>query len=647
LTEEMSIREGGSKMSRLPADFCSLGEASLTSRRRRIVLRILVFGLCAFLGSTVAQGAVNRNAVDGAVKATVYLEVQRVYRGYDMSNAGSGLFVHPDGYILTNWHVVADQAWANWSGTERALSLTVVSITAVVDPGSTSEKRLPAKVIASDRKRDLALLKVAATASDWIDPASVASVGLMDEVVVIGFPFGDLLTFNEYGGISLEGTPEPSINIGRVTSLRRDQEDRIVAVQTDAAINPGNSGGPLIDTSGRLAGVVYAEIIGGNQIGFAIAPNRVHSFYLDQAVKVAFMPPYAPFPSAAVKLTVEPGILPLNATGGRLSIERPGLEPLVAELVETPFGWQAIFTLKTERPGASGAGSFLTTLRLFGAGGGQVFSRSFRLRVVESSSTGIAGNRDAAAIMGDRKLANKMSIQDYAQKHASERAASGETGTLIPNDPGQSEDEDLPTLEFTKPEPRDEPIPELFQDEVRRAKKLYQQGRFKDVVEVLEPIIEVDPANNVAWEYLQMARERVALENSRPKQYRKITDSAAMETEVVPVAPGGEPAIVDLRFMSQAEAGSIRLRIDDEELEPVVFGFKKKQIKSGSGAVEHTIVVEPGRRSLTVTLENKKGEVVASREFAEAFRSGTRWTLRINQYDSAQATEFFLIERRN
>ncbi len=95
-----------------------------------------------------------------------------------------------------------------------------------------------ARVVARDRKRDLALLKVNYRTPHWVMPEPDTNVDILDEVYVIGFPYGDLLTFNENGGIAFEGYPEPSLNLGRVTSLRRDKDNNIAAVQTDAAINP-------------------------------------------------------------------------------------------------------------------------------------------------------------------------------------------------------------------------------------------------------------------------------------------------------------------------------------------------------------------------------------------------------------------------
>ena len=67
------------------------------------------------------------------------------------------------------------------------------------------------------------------------------------EVFVIGFPFGKLL-----GG--RKGNPAPTVGRGFVSSLRRNNDNEIIAVQIDGALNPGNSGGPILDREGRLLG---------------------------------------------------------------------------------------------------------------------------------------------------------------------------------------------------------------------------------------------------------------------------------------------------------------------------------------------------------------------------------------------------------
>jgi len=154
---------------------------------------------------------------------------------------GSGVIVNPDGYILTNNHVV-DGA-------------TDVEVTL-------SDKRtLKAKIVGTDPRTDVAVLKVPATKLASITFGDSTKMKVGDIVLAIGDPFGigetvtmGIVSATGRKGLGIEG-----------------YEDFI---QTDAAINPGNSGGALVNTRGELIGIntaILAGGSGGNQgVGFAI-----------------------------------------------------------------------------------------------------------------------------------------------------------------------------------------------------------------------------------------------------------------------------------------------------------------------------------------------------------------------------------------
>jgi serine protease Do len=151
--------------------------------------------------------------------------------------AGSGVIISKDGYILTNNHVV-----------EGAKEVTVTL---------SDEKEYPAKVIGTDPKTDLAVLKIdvkkdlpAATLGD----SDKLRVG--DWVMAIGNPFGLSHTVTS-GIVSAKGRV---IGAGPYDNF----------IQTDASINPGNSGGPLFNMNGEVVGINTAIIAQGQGIGFAI-----------------------------------------------------------------------------------------------------------------------------------------------------------------------------------------------------------------------------------------------------------------------------------------------------------------------------------------------------------------------------------------
>src|SRR5579884_542265 len=152
---------------------------------------------------------------------------------------GSGVIVSPDGYILTNNHVV---------GNADTIQVTLMD-----------KREFTAKVIGKDSKTDLALIKI-----DSKDPLPYATLGnsatteVGDWVVAIGNPFGFSLTVTA-GIVSAKG---------RALGGNYDE-----FIQTDAAINPGNSGGPLFDVNGKVVGfntAIYSRTGTSAGIGFAI-----------------------------------------------------------------------------------------------------------------------------------------------------------------------------------------------------------------------------------------------------------------------------------------------------------------------------------------------------------------------------------------
>jgi serine protease Do len=160
---------------------------------------------------------------------------------------GTGFIIHPQGYILTNHHVI-----------EGAEEIKVKLL---------DERELSARVVGSDERTDLALLK-----AETSDPLPVLALGDSDKlevgewVVAIGNPFGLHHTVTA-GIVSAKG--RRGINPGGRDLQYTD------FIQTDASINPGNSGGPLINLRGDVVGINTAINAAGQGIGFAIPVNMV------------------------------------------------------------------------------------------------------------------------------------------------------------------------------------------------------------------------------------------------------------------------------------------------------------------------------------------------------------------------------------
>jgi S1-C subfamily serine protease len=155
--------------------------------------------------------------------------------------AGTGIVIDPNGYILTNAHVVEDA---------RAIEVLL-----------SDDRRVSARVIGSDALSDLAVLKIDAPDLKAAQLGESSRLLLGERVVAVG------------NALNLEGGP--TVTEGIVSALGRSIEtDRGVVsnlIQTDAAINPGNSGGPLLNLAGEVVGINTAGAGGAQNIGFAIA----------------------------------------------------------------------------------------------------------------------------------------------------------------------------------------------------------------------------------------------------------------------------------------------------------------------------------------------------------------------------------------
>ena len=180
---------------------------------------------------------------------------QQQPRSQRATSLGSGVVVSPDGYILTNNHVV-----------EGATDVKVSFF---------NKEEYPAKIIGTDKYTDVAVLKINKSGLTTLPFADSGHAEVGDVVLAIGEPFGLGQTVT-MGIISAKG--RAGLGIERFEDF----------IQTDAAINRGNSGGALIDTKGELIGINTAILsgeTGGNQgIGFAIPANMARNI-MDQLLK--------------------------------------------------------------------------------------------------------------------------------------------------------------------------------------------------------------------------------------------------------------------------------------------------------------------------------------------------------------------------
>ena len=188
-------------------------------------------------------------------KATNWYDLllKRLHTKRQVTNLGSGVIVHHNGYILTNRHVVKNAE----------------TIQVSLHDGRTTL----AQIIGSDSESDLAVLKIALDDLPKIEFGVSETVRVGDIVLAIGNPFGVGQTVTQ--GIA-SAVGRNHIGLNNINSF----------IQTDAAINPGNSGGALINTHGQLIGIntaIYSESGGSHGIGFAIPADTVQHV-LDQII---------------------------------------------------------------------------------------------------------------------------------------------------------------------------------------------------------------------------------------------------------------------------------------------------------------------------------------------------------------------------
>jgi len=167
-------------------------------------------------------------------------EEQQVPRG-----VGSGFIISVDGYVLTNAHVVegADEVFVTL----------------------TDKREFKAKIIGSDRRTDVALVKIEGGNLPRLTIGDSSKLRVGEWVIAIGSPFG------------LENT----VTAGIISASARDTGDYLPLIQTDVAVNPGNSGGPLINMRGEVIGInsqIYSRSGGYMGISFAVP--------IDEAMRV-------------------------------------------------------------------------------------------------------------------------------------------------------------------------------------------------------------------------------------------------------------------------------------------------------------------------------------------------------------------------
>jgi serine protease Do len=178
-------------------------------------------------------------------------------------SSGSGVILDPEGFILTNAHVV--------QGARRVQVLLARSLRGTAGGTSLLKPRgrmVEAQIVGMDQETDLAVLRIPDRELPFLELGDSDELRQGQLVLAFGSPFG----------------LENSVTLGVVSSVARQfqPEDPVVYIQTDAPINPGNSGGPLVDAHGKVMGIntfIVSQSGGNEGVGFAVPSNIARNVF--------------------------------------------------------------------------------------------------------------------------------------------------------------------------------------------------------------------------------------------------------------------------------------------------------------------------------------------------------------------------------
>ncbi len=232
-----------------------------------------------------------------------------------VKSSGSGVVVSPDGYVITNYHVI-----------ENAKEIIVTL------PGG---EEYEAEIIGTDRMTDLSILKLAGRNFPFAEIGNSDELMIGEWVIALGNPYG-LFDVNDQPSATAGIVSALNMDFGKVESGRTYQD----MIQTDAAINPGNSGGPLVNSLGQVIGINTFIFTGSGYsqgsigIGFAIPINKAKTIAEELKVSGRIDRSYAtglhvnpiseriaryldiPFTQGVIVVEVEP-----NSAGDRVGIK--------------------------------------------------------------------------------------------------------------------------------------------------------------------------------------------------------------------------------------------------------------------------------------------------------------------------------------
>jgi serine protease Do len=233
-------------------------ERAVQARQRRAAAYFLAAaekaGSAAKIPAPLAEYAKGSDSVTAMINGVATVVVDRGIKiergvGYSDKVLGSAFFIDATGLLITNYHVIESEVDPKYEGYSRMY----------IRMGDSSSHRYPARVIGYDKALDLALIKTEYKSEFVFSIVDRVVPQVGDTVIAIGSPVG----------------LQKTVTSGIVSSVSRRLLQIGDVYQIDAAVNHGNSGGPLVDTSGRLVGIVFASADQFQGLNFAIPAQRL------------------------------------------------------------------------------------------------------------------------------------------------------------------------------------------------------------------------------------------------------------------------------------------------------------------------------------------------------------------------------------
>jgi S1-C subfamily serine protease len=199
--------------------------------------------------------------------------------------SGTGFVVSPDGYVLTNSHVIApsdvilDDHFRKVTIALKPSRIEVCFSREVVAAGTAATQCFDGSVAASDPALDLALLSIGGSNLPYLAIGDSDGATPGQPIQALGYPLGSLLSLDAIDGAGGSGSvPELTTTAGTISAVRSTADSERRYLQVSATLNPGNSGGPLIDKDGFALGVIRARVRDAAAIVLAIPINQAKAF---------------------------------------------------------------------------------------------------------------------------------------------------------------------------------------------------------------------------------------------------------------------------------------------------------------------------------------------------------------------------------